>query len=719
MPTALWLAITTGVAISVSFAPAGAEEVRRARDILVEGRTLEPAEIFEDTPTETEVLTRDDIQERPATNAAEVVRKLPGIRTQRRVQGEQAAVSVEGLPANYTKILVDGERYTGEVGGVQDLRDLPIGDVERIEILRGTQGLRHGTEAGGAVINLITRGAPRDAWRGSLSGGGGDAGKILGNGAVGVGNDWLGASLSFDHDQIDGFDAPDDLDEGVLTGGNADSRRLSRDVYGTLRYEPLAELRLETKLGWREEDERLAFDDLDDFDRRVFERWVLTQDVEWLASERTRVLGTVHWYDGRTESDVGRDVVIDDQEVKLHLAGEIFVETGPFSHALTAGVDARFDSLDLEEGEVAPSLVEAGLDAAPGGETVREELQKAGFFLIGESELSRWASLEWGGRLQLHSEFDPRFVPQAAVLFRPHETLKLRVSVGRNYFTPSLRDLYQPAVPNVGGSYFLEGNPDLEPETSTSYRAGLEWTPRSWVSFSTVGFWNDIEDHIRSTRPPDGGLITVGFEERLVTVPEDIRPGLAFICRDAMPPPPICDVLESGVPQTVQSPVTRALFRKQNLDTVTTRGFETRIELRPHHRFDLQLGYTWLDTKVVDSNLVGLTELPNEPHHTVDVLTRVTAPWVETDLILQARWRGRALIESSGTGLLGFTTANRSDDSLFLDLRVSRAITPSVEVHADVRNLTDERVEDSNVVRGRTWFLGLRMRFGGGFGGGS
>jgi len=709
--TAWWLAITTVVVISLP-AHAGAQAVHRARDILVEGRILEPAEIFEDTPTETEVLTREDIEKRPGTNAAEVLRKLPGIRTQARVQGEQAAVSVEGLPANYTKILLDGERYTGEVGGVQDLRDLPIGDVERIEILRGTQGLRHGTEAGGAVINLITRGAPDDGWRASLSMGGGDDDKLLGHLAVGAGNDRLGASLSFDHDQIDGFDAPDDLDDAVTTGGNADSRRVTRDVYTTLRYEPRPGLRLKSRLGWREEDERLVFEDASDASQRVFERWVFTQDVEWIVGERTRVLGTIHWYDGRTESDTGRDVSIDDQEVKLYLAGERFVETGPFSHALTAGIDARFDRLDLSEGEVAPTLAEATANADPSGASLSEDLQKAGFFLIGESDLARWASLEWGGRLQVHSEFKPRFVPQAALVVRPHESLKLRASVGRNVFMPSLRDLYQPAVPNVGGSYFLAGNPDLEPETSTSYRVGMEWTPWRWLSVSTVGFWNDIEDHIRSTRPPDGGLITVGFEERVVTVPDDIRPGLAFICRDAMPPPPICDVLESGVPRTVQSPITRSLFQKQNLDTVTTRGFETRVELRPHARFDLQLGYTWLDTQVLDSNLVGLDELPNEPHHTVDVLARVTPPLVETDLILQARWRGRALIESSGTGLLGFTSPERSDDSLFLDLRLSRRLTPWIEVHADFQNLTDERVEDSNVVRGRTWFLGFRMQLG-------
>jgi outer membrane receptor protein involved in Fe transport len=301
-------------------------------------------------------------------------------------------------------------------------------------------------------------------------------------------------------------------------------------------------------------------------------------------------------------------------------------------------------------------------------------------------------------------------VPQVAVLIRPHESLGLRLSVGRNYYTPSLRDLYQPAVPNLGGEYFLEGNPDLDPETSTSWRAGLEWSPRPWLSLSTVGFWNDIEDHIRST---SAGVITVGFTEREVVVPGSVRPGLPFICRETDNFFDICRALETGETQTSLDFDVAPLFRKANLDSVRTRGFETRIELRPHVRFDCQLGYTWLDTKVVDSNLIGLDELPNEPHHTVDAVTRLTVPWIETDFTFQARWRSRAVVESTGTGLLGFSTFEKSDPSFFLDLRVGRQVLSWLEVHADFRNLTNQRIEDSYVVRGRTWFLGLRMDLGG------
>jgi len=712
---AWWLTISLALAIALTGAvPAragDAEPVRRARDITVEGRVLEPAEIFEDTATETEILTREHVQSLPANDAAEVVRRLPGIRTQRRVQGQEAAVSIEGLPPNYTQVLVNGQRYTGEVGGVQDLRDLPIGDVERIEILRGAQALRHGSEASGGVVNLVTREAPREGYRSGLQLSGGDDDRLLGHAGFGIGRGPVRGTFAFDHDQIDGFDPPANLEGGVLTGGNGDSRRMSEDVYTTLDWDATDALTLRTELGWRVENEDIAFEEDDGSTSRLprdFERWTVTQEADWLASETLRVVGSLHWYNGLTETDVGREFAIDEHELRVELAGEWFGATGPVTHALTAGVDARFDWLGLDEGDFSADITNPSLQP----QDRDESLQRAGLFLIGESELASWAALEWGVRAQLHSEFDTEAVPQVGLLLRPMDGLKVRFSYGRAYFTPSLRDLHQPAVPNQGGAYFLEGNPDLVPENSESWRVGFEYTPRRWISVAATGFWNDLDDHIRST---NAGVLTRGFETELVETPPDVfsRPGFELICEVA-PTLPECLALAAGVSEIeVERALTSSLFRKANLDRVRTRGVEARLELRPHPRFDLSVGYTWLDTFVEDPDLPALDELPNEPHHTVDVLTRVTIPKIETRVALQARWRGRALVENSGTGLLGFTSGERSDPSLFVDLRLSRKIGDFMEVYTDLRNLGDERVEDSYVVRGRTWLLGFRMNFSG------
>ena len=101
----------------------------------------------------------------PATDASQVIEHLAGIRTQQRIQGEEAAVSIEGMPPEYSLLLVDGQRWSGEIGGVGDASDIPLQNVDQIDILRGGQGARYGADAGGGVIDLVTHDAPDEGYR--------------------------------------------------------------------------------------------------------------------------------------------------------------------------------------------------------------------------------------------------------------------------------------------------------------------------------------------------------------------------------------------------------------------------------------------------------------------------------------------------------------------------------------------------------------------------
>lgn len=651
-----WLLLLGCIALSVRAAHAVDVEpedgdVQRGGEIVVQERVLEPAEIYEDAPVETEILTEEEILERPARNAEDVVENLTGIRTQRRLQGEEAAVSIDGMPPEYTRILVDGGRYSGEIGEVDDLRDVPLENVERIEVLRGTQGLEYGTDSAGGVINIITKDPPLEGYRVNGTVGGGDDAAFLGSGTVAFGLDGkAGWSMSTSQDQIDGFEPSDsDRPPAPLTA-TGNSRRISRDVYQTL-FLPVGEsLVLRTRGGWRREDETFENEDPDNpgvspKTQRDYTRWLAAQEAEWFANEATRVTGALRFFQGLTDSSVARNSEMDEDEWRLEGGVERFLTTGDFSHVVTLGFDARRPTLNLDEED-------------PGTEDVDETFYASGVYLQDETELAEWASLLLGVRGEFHSEFDARALPQVGLLFRPYEGFKVRASWGMNYRTPSLRDLYQPPVDN--GGYFLEGNPDLDPERSKSWRLGFEWNPRSWLALAATGFWNDIDDAIRS---------------QIVT--------------GSIPP----------------------LYRKTNLDEVRTRGAETRLLWRPHARFDLSFGYTFTDSDVIDSNVVGLHELPNVPRHAADIAATFRVPRTETSLTFEGRWRGHAASETSGTGLLGFGSEEETPASWVFDVRVLQPLRRGIDLYVDLDNLGDERVVDSYPVRGRTFFVGLRARF--------
>jgi outer membrane receptor for ferrienterochelin and colicins len=636
---------------------ASAQEVLRGGEIVVEERVLEPAEIYEDAPIETEIVPEERIREQPARNAEEVVENLTGIRTQRRLQGEEGAISIDGMPPEYTRVLVDGQRYSGEIGEVDDMRDIPLENVERIEVLRGTQGLSHGTDSAGGVIDVITKDPPLEGYRMNGDLGAGTDGAFLGSATAAFGLDGrAGWSISTVQDQIDGFDPPGEDVPAPLVAAGDESRRLSRDVYQTLFVPAGESLVLRTHAGWRREDESFHEDGLT---QRDYTRWLANQELEWFASETTRFTSALSYFQGLTDSNVGRDYEVHEDEWRLEGNVERFLETGPLSHLVTLGVDLRRPSLSLDEGAAPPEV--PGFVVEDADETV----YTTGVYLQNETEVYEWASLLLGVRAEFHSEFDPRALPQVGLLLRPAEDLKLRASWGQNYRTPSLRDLYQPPAPQLGAAYFLAGNPDLDSETSQSWRVGFEWSPRAWLALAATGFWNDIDDAIRSTLD---GSIDVGT------------------------PPP------------------RPLYRKQNLDDVRTRGVEARLLLRPHARFDLSLGYTFMDSEVVDSD-VDLDELPNTPRNSADLSTTLRLPRTETALTLNARWRGEAVSETSGTGLLGFGSPEETKPSWVFDLRVLQPVRSWLDLYVDLDNLGDERVVDSYPVRGRTVFVGLRARF--------
>jgi len=65
-------------------------------------------------------------------------------------------VQLQGLAPDYTMILLDGEPLIGRQGGVMDVSRFAVGNIKKIEIVKGPSSSLYGSEAMGGVINLIT-----------------------------------------------------------------------------------------------------------------------------------------------------------------------------------------------------------------------------------------------------------------------------------------------------------------------------------------------------------------------------------------------------------------------------------------------------------------------------------------------------------------------------------------------------------------------------------
>jgi len=127
-------------------------------------------------PASISVLTREQMLLQRNGSLAEALRTIEGVDvgdTQGKTGGLN--ISVRGMPADYTLILIDGRRQNtaGSItpngfGETSTSFLPPVSAIERIEVIRGPMATLYGSDAMGGVINIITRrSTPR--WTGSFS----------------------------------------------------------------------------------------------------------------------------------------------------------------------------------------------------------------------------------------------------------------------------------------------------------------------------------------------------------------------------------------------------------------------------------------------------------------------------------------------------------------------------------------------------------------------
>jgi iron complex outermembrane receptor protein len=116
-----------------------------------------------DTPAALYVITGEQILRSGVTTIPDALRLAPGVEVGR-LSSTTWAVSIRGLQNNFSKsvlVLIDGRNvYTSLFAGVYwDVQDLPLEDIDRIEVIRGPAGTIWGPNSANGVIDIITRNA--------------------------------------------------------------------------------------------------------------------------------------------------------------------------------------------------------------------------------------------------------------------------------------------------------------------------------------------------------------------------------------------------------------------------------------------------------------------------------------------------------------------------------------------------------------------------------
>jgi vitamin B12 transporter len=422
----------------------------------------------DETAASVSVITRTDIERSQAQSTTELLSRVAGVSiTNNGGLGKASSLLIRGAEADQNLILIDGVRVGSTTLGTASLQDVPLDQIERIEIVRGPRSALYGADALGGVVQLFTRGAARNRqWQSELTASTGSndtrrAALSLGRGSE-RGFFRAGASYleSDGTNSCAGFGAP------IFAGCFTDEP--DRDGYRNTS----ASMRAGVSVGSSTELEAFAlyatgrteydgsFGNVADFSQLTY-----GVSVAHEFSDRWSVRTQLGRAADDTENFAGSDAV-GTFDTRRDSASVIFDGTFAKLFTLTSGFDFVDDSVASDTAYAETSRSTVGvftqLRAKPGRH-------------------------EWlvSARLDDNEQFGSEVTGSVGWSFAVGGGWRLTASAGTAFKAPTFNELYFPDF----------GNPNLQPETSRSFETSARYSSAG-LQVSATAFENRIEDLI-------------------------------------------------------------------------------------------------------------------------------------------------------------------------------------------------------------------------------
>ena len=463
--TALLSAVTLSV-VTPALAQTDNDEEARQNTIIVEGSRLN--QTATEIGSSVSIITAEDIDELGFDFAVDAIASAPGVTVnQNGSLGGLATVSIRGAATAQTLVLIDGipVNDTSTVNGGFDFSRLDTANIERIEVLKGPQSTLWGTDAIGGVVSIITK----DATPGL--GGSGFA-------EIGSYNTFRGGASIGNANETGDFRL-------ALTGSSSDGISKADENNGNDETDAYEALTLSAKGGLNFGEARLAADILWSDSESEFDSFV--SGAEGSIGDGDQV--------NRNEELSGNisfsAPLLDGRLENLFVAGYSEITRENFSGGAPSFSGDGDRSLIRYQGTLSINSANTLAFGAEREETTTEDEETSinGLFLLHELQANEKLTLTGGLRVDDHSSFGTETTARVAAAFNPSPQVTLRASWGQGFKAPTLLQL-------SGGGFTLP-NPELQPETSEAFDAGIEWrAPDGRADLSLTIFNADIRDQI-------------------------------------------------------------------------------------------------------------------------------------------------------------------------------------------------------------------------------
>lgn len=512
--------------------------------------------LLKNTPVITRVVSAREIEKTGAKTIQQVLEtELAGVEFHQAGYGQ--SISFQGLDARYVLFLVDGERIAGETYGNIDYSRIPIANIERIEIVRGASSVLYGSNAMGAVVNIITK-TPEKPF------------EIIASGRYGTNYEKNNAYIN-----------------GIKSKSKLDIPNINADLYAGFNF---GKLKSQTTVSYTGMDAYSLMSSKEE--RRHYDELKITE-FGMIPGQGPGVTGV------RTENDVFLDAPIDSMglsvsgwrninftqrldyqfspKVKAFAAGGYFnknrydmpesINTGEAgdvythetynSYNLRGGVEFRpndrnfisltyngdlfrrnLDSLQFSVPKQKHSYqtvralwtseigsynrLTSGIeylnerlnfDLSIYGYNDRKNLNTVSAYIQDEITTNIPLSFTAGVRLDHNSRFDWSFTPKASVKYTLGDYI-FRANYSQGYRTPTIKEMYMKfliPMQGMGSPTYVVGNPDLKREFNQYISLAAEYI-HGFTQVSVTGFISYFRDKIDVRREMAGNTVHLVYD---------------------------------------------------------------------------------------------------------------------------------------------------------------------------------------------------------------
>ncbi|MBW2039260.1 MAG: TonB-dependent receptor [Deltaproteobacteria bacterium] len=526
---------------SLSFGEEEKEEEKR--DVLELGEVIITATKTERTvgevPAVVEVITKEEIEARGVKTVQDALKLIPGLKVTEHVGtwGDKGHVQIMGLDAKHTMVLMNGQRVLGGHASAIDLQAYPVEMIERIEVVKGPFSALYGSDAVGGVVNIITKSPPVKPTV-SASTGFGSRNTQVHSSSAGFSYKGFGGFLNYTYRKSDGVHDYYD-------------RYYEHMFQGNFQYEFPLDIKLsiqpyysKNRMDWDYKCSRGTIKRVDM--HRTQKRFGLNTIGEWLPDEVSKLTVRGSWFDYKHYTkDRKSDWVSDNYEGEVAYSRlvKLFGE-----HTFTGGYSYLLQEIDDD------------------GKKFKADAYTHGFFIQDEWNIIDPLTVVLGLRVDDHKEWGTQYNPKGSLSLEVVKGLRLLGSVGKAFRSPTLVKLYADGWKM--GPWNMHANPNLEPEESMGYQAGVEYTYGDTFLGRLVYFRNEVEDLIDSKR--------VGPDMYWINVEEAITQGLELSLTFRPPFRPLKNL---------------TAFLGYTLLHTRDRQLHRELDFRPRHKVDVELQY--------------------------------------------------------------------------------------------------------------------------------